>query len=112
MLPENTLAIVARNERWAGEAATEPYECGWAREAVFFVRALEAEGIPDFASAQVQVSPDGMHWADEGTSVLLPRDAGDTDFAKVSHFGGWLRLAVDLPEDASMTVVVSLHLKA
>jgi hypothetical protein len=112
MLPENTLAIVARNERWSGEAATEPYECGWAREAVFFVRALAAENVPDFTSAQVQVSPDGMRWADEGTSLLLPVAAGQMDFAKVSHFGGWLRLAVDLPKNASMTVIVSLHLKA
>jgi len=112
MLPENTLAIVARNERWAGQAATEPYECGWAREAVFFVRALAAAAIPDFASAQVQVSPDGMRWTDEGTSLLLPSRAGGMEFAKVAHFGGWLRLAVDLPDGASMTVVVSLHLKA
>lgn len=111
-MPENTLAILVRNERWRGRVTTEPYECGWAREAVFFVRALEADNLPDFASAQVQLSPDGMHWADEGTSVLLPREAGEVDFAKVSHFGGWLRLAVDLPDDVETTVIVSLHLKA
>lgn len=112
MLPENTLAIVARNEHWEGRAATEPYECGWAREAVFFVRALAAQNIPDFTSAHVQVSPDGMRWVDEGTSLLLPVHADEMDFCKVSHFGGWLRLAVELPDRASMTVVVSLHLKA
>src|SRR3978361_301523 len=112
MLAKSTLAIVARNERWTGQAATEPYECGWAREAVFFVRALAAENVPDFAAAQVQVSPDGMRWADEGTNVLLPAEAEAMEFARVSHFGGWLRLAVDLPDDASLTVIVSLHLKA
>lgn len=113
MLPENTLAIVARNERWEGTAATEPYECGWAKEALFFIRALEAEGMDeDLAFAQVQVSPDGMRWVDEGTSVVLPAEAGRTEFAKVSHFGGWLRLAAELPEGAALTVIVSLHLKA
>jgi hypothetical protein len=112
MLPENTLAIVARNERWTGRAATEPYECGWAREAVFFVRALAVENVPDFASAQVQVSPDGIRWVDEGTGLLLPVAPGGMEFAKVSHFGGWLRLAAELPDDAAMTVIVSLHLKA
>lgn len=112
MLPESTLAIVARNECWESDAVTEPYECGWAREAVFFVRALAAHGVPDFAYAQVQVSPDGMRWTDEGTSVMLPAEAGEMHFAKVAHFGGWLRLAVELPDGASLTVIVSLHLKA
>ena len=113
MLPENTLAIVARNERWQAVAVTEPYECGWAREAVIFVRALTAEGMEgDLAFAQVQVSPDGMRWVDEGTSVVLPTQADGMEFAKVAHFGGWLRLAAELPEGATLTVIVSLHLKA
>ena len=33
-------AVVARNEPLAGEWATEPYEAGWATEALFFVRLL------------------------------------------------------------------------
>jgi hypothetical protein len=112
MLPENTLAIVARNERWERVVATEPYECGWASEAVFFVRALATEGVEEFTPVQVQVSPDGMRWVDEGTSVLLPTAAGEMQFAKVTHFGGWLRLAGELPAGARLTVIVSLHLKA
>jgi hypothetical protein len=113
MLPENTLAILARNERWRGAVATEPYECGWAREAVVFVRALAAEGMDgELVFAQVQVSPDGMRWVDEGTSVVLPSQAEGVEFAKVAHFGGWLRLAAELPKGASLTVIVSLHLKA
>lgn len=110
MLPESTLAIVARNECWEGAAATEPYEAGWAREAVFFVRALEARGAGGVA--RVQVAPDGMHWMDEGTTIELPAEAGASSFAKVGHFGGFLRLAVELPAGASLVVVVSLHLKA
>ncbi len=29
MLPENLTAVVARNESWAAESATEPYEAGF-----------------------------------------------------------------------------------
>ena len=41
MLPENLTAVVARNESWTGASATEPYEAGWAKEAIVFVRALK-----------------------------------------------------------------------
>jgi hypothetical protein len=113
MLPENALVILARNERWQGRAMTEPYECGWAREAVFYVRALAVDGMQDGrAFAQVQVSPDGLRWVDEGTSVVLPSQAETMEIAKVSHFGGWLRLAAELAPGAALTVIVSLHLKA
>lgn len=110
MLPESTLAIVARNERWEGAAATEPYEAGWAREAVFFVRALDCHGAP--GTARVQVAPDGMHWVDEGTTFPLPTEPGASTLARVAHFGGFLRLVADLPPGAGLTVIVSLHLKA
>ena len=73
MLPENITAVVARNERWTGEAATEPYEAGWAREAVIFVRALKApEGAPPLA--RVEISPDGMRWVPEGTEAPMPSE--------------------------------------
>ncbi len=110
MLPESTLAIIARNERWHGDAATEPYECGWAREAVLFVRALEAQGPP--GAARIQLSPDGMNWTDEGTTLPLPAEQGATTMAKITHFGGFLRLAATLPAGSTLTVIVSLHLKA
>jgi len=95
MLPHNVTAVVARNEDWRGSAATEPYECGWAREAVVFVRALKVAGMPLGVAARVQVSPDGMQ-----------------SFVRVAHFGGWLRLTADLPDGATISVLVTLHLKA
>ena len=67
MLPESQAAVVARNETWTGQAATEPYEAGWAREAIVFVRALKAAGAA--GRAHVELSPDGMNWAAEGTHV-------------------------------------------
>ena len=60
MLPENITAILTRNEVWQGEAATEPYEAGWAREGILFVRALKRPTGPQ-PVARVQISADGMH---------------------------------------------------
>ncbi|UFN50964.1 hypothetical protein LPC08_10280 [Roseomonas sp. OT10] len=111
MLATSAAAVVCRNETWTGFQATEPYECGWAREAVVFVRALAPPSLPAGTTARVQLSPDGMRWADEGTTLVLPPDTETLAFARVAHFGGWLRLAADLPEGAEITLLVSLHLK-
>lgn len=110
MLNESHTAVVARNVRWTGPDATEPYEAGWAREAVIFVRALEAVGPA--GTAQVQLSPDGMHWVDEGTNFPLPSQPDGVTFARVQAFGTWLRIAVDLPPGAAVTVMVTISLKA
>ncbi len=32
-------------------------------------------------------------------------------FARVAHFGNWLRIAADLPDGGAMTVLVTIHLK-
>ena len=110
MLRESQSAIVARNERWAGSVATEPYEAGWASEAVVFVRALgDATGA--LGDAQVEISPDGMRWVAEGARFPLPARADEVTFARVKHFGGWLRIAADLPDGAEVVVLVTFHLK-
>lgn len=110
MLRENTTAILARNEVWTGAAATEPYEAGWAIEAVLFVRALKPPTGPQ-PEARVQISADGMHWVDEGTRLAMPLEEGAVSFARVRRFGNWLRLAADFQGDAQSCVLVSLHLK-
>lgn len=111
MLRRSFTATIARNELWAGTVHTEPYECAWAKEAIFFVRALEAKGALARAAARVQISPDGIHWADEGTGMKLPRAKGGLTYARVRHFGGYLRLAADLPRGASLKVIAALVLK-
>ncbi len=111
MLPENITAILARNEDWTGVAATEPYEAGWAREAVIFVRALKAPRGPQ-PDATVEVSPDGMHWLPEGSTLTMPRSKDAVAMARVSHFGNWLRLRADFADGAGCTVLVTLHLKS
>ena len=111
MLPESASAVVARNETWRGRAATEPYEAGWAREAVVFVRALK-DPVGALPEARLEISPDGMHWVEEGTRLQLPEAADAVTFARLRHFGNWLRVAVDLPEGAEITVLVTIHVKA
>ena len=111
MLPENITAIIARNELWSGEAASEPYEAGWAREAIIFVRALK-EPIGRTSETWVEISPDGMHWIPEGTKLDLPTVKDGLVAARISHFGNWLRLAARFEDGAECAVLVTLHLKA
>ncbi len=103
-------ATVERNVIWKGEFASEPYETAWASEAIFFVRALEVS--PDFSgSARVQISADGIHWADEGATFELPVTKEQVTFCKVRHFGGWLRLRGELDAGSTVVVLMSLALK-
>ncbi len=111
MIRRSFTATVARNETWVGQAATEPYEAAWAGEAIFFIRALEAAVPLAEAVARVQISPDGIHWCDEGTAFGLPTAAGQVTFGRVRHFGGYLRLVAALPPGAMCKVIVALVLK-
>jgi nitrogen fixation protein FixH len=108
---ESTTAILARNETWSGTVATEPYEAGWASELLIFVRALHA-GAAAGAKARVQISPDGIRWADEGTTVQVPERQDEVQFTRLRHFGNWVRLVATLPDNAKVRVMVTLHAKA
>ena len=107
---ESYTAAVARNERWQDDWATEPYETAWASEAIFFVRVLNREGPQAPVEARVQISPDGMRWVDEGMRMTIAADA-ELAATKVSHFGGWLRLAGRCPRGTTLTVMAYLALK-
>ncbi|MBX3012753.1 MAG: hypothetical protein KF832_14650 [Caldilineaceae bacterium] len=107
---ESHTAVLERNVTWQAHFTAEPYEAAWASEALYFVRALAAEGVPPQITARVQISPDGIHWCDEGSTLTLPTTVG-VAFCRVSHFGGWLRLVGELPAGATLTVIVYLVLK-
>ncbi len=107
---ESYTTVLERNRLWQGAFETEPYEAAWAGEAIFFVRALQVSGSLEGCEARIQISPDGVHWCDEGTAVVLPIEPGVT-FGRVRHFGTYLRLAGELPEGAEMKVIVYLVLK-
>ena len=104
-------AIVERNVEWQGDFASEPYEAAWASEAIFFVRVLDRSGGRSASQARAQISADGIHWADEGSSFQLPAAKDGLSFCKLRHFGGWLRIAGRLPPGERLTVLVSLALK-
>ncbi len=109
MIRQSYTAVVERNVLWEGDFVTEPYECGWATEAILFVRRLESHGTVMGTRLHVQISPDGMRWCDEGTALRLTES--EVDFCKVVHFGNWLRLRGELPEGAGMRAMVTLALK-
>jgi hypothetical protein len=109
MVRQSYTAVVERDRTVEEHLNTEPYECGWASEAIFFVRKLEVQGPLENATLRVEISPDGMRWCDEGTRLHLS-DA-EVDFCKVRHFGNWLRLAGDLPAGLTLRIIVTLVLK-
>ena len=111
MLPESITAVVARNERWTGKAASEPHEAGWAREATIFVRALKTP-VGTQPMVRIEISPDGMRWVPEGTEAPMPPQKDDIALLRVKHFGNWLRVATDFPPGAESTVLVTVQLKA
>lgn len=112
-MQESHTAVIERNVTWQGDFATEPYEAAWASEALFFVRVLAKVNTPEFLAARVQISPDGMHWCNEGEILYIPtsEEADELGFCRVKHFGGWLRLTGTVPAESSVTVIVYLVLK-
>jgi hypothetical protein len=109
MIRQSYTAIVERNRPFEGALETEPYECGWASEAIFYVRKLDVGGSIAGTALHVQISPDGIHWCDEGTTLTLTE--GEVDFCKVTHFGNWLRLSGTLPVGTQLKGIVALCLK-
>lgn len=112
MIRQSFTVVLERNITWSGTVATEPYEAAWASEAIFFVRVLAMAGSATTAGCNVQISPDGLHWADEGSVLELPARADAVSFVRVGHFGGWLRLAGALSDGYSATLMVYLVLKS
>ena len=107
---QSNTATVELNTQWQGQFIAEPYEVAWASEAIYFIRTLEAEGVPGGLNARVQISPDGMHWCDEGTTIGPVNEPGLYS-APVNNFGGWLRLSCCVDHEAQFKLMVYLALK-
>jgi hypothetical protein len=84
-------SVVELRQPFRGMIASEPYECGWADEATFFITVEEEGAEFDEIDLQVQISPDGIRWVSEGTQVQLTGPG--LTACRVSHFGGWLRVS-------------------
>jgi len=103
--------VLERLKDFSGSFETEPYEAGWASEAIFFIRVHACSGVQPHLHSFVQISPDGIHWVDEGIQFPEITTQGDY-FVKVAHFGGWLRLRNAIAgQDAEMRLTIHLVLK-
>ena len=90
---------------------THPFECGWAGEAIFFVMVEGVEGANARLDCRVQLSHDGVTWADEGSALDSLREAG-LRFIRVRHFGNWLRLACRIRgEEPAFKLLLQIALK-
>ncbi len=104
-------AVLERYGSFSGDFTTEPYEAGWAEEAIFFIKIDAVDGMESKLTGSVQISPDGITWIDEGTSLPVIAQAGLV-FTRVRHFGNWLRLACRVSgRDAEFRGTILLCLK-
>lgn len=111
-LRQSTTFVIVRGDDWQNGSASEPYEAGWATEALIFLRILKPLASDAVGEVRLEISPDGMHWAFEGTSIPLPADLGQVTFGRLRHFGNWLRLRADFSDPATVQLLATLHLKA
>ena len=104
---ESTTAVIVRGERLENGFASEPYEAGWASEAVVFLAGMDAgEG----GTVSVQISPDGILWTDEGTTIAVPGNQ-KVAFGRVKHFGNWIRIKAETPPGVARRVMATIHFK-
>lgn len=83
--------VMERNSHATGSLVTEPYEAGWATEAMWFVEALDPLEVT--WTARVEISPDGLRWCPWGGQEHPLADPGLTALP-VTHFGTWLRIVL------------------
>jgi hypothetical protein len=104
-------AVIERNTTLTGSFETEPYETGWAIEALWFVNVLKMEGDAPKLKLRGQVSPDGLCWCDAPCPPVEIDCEGLYSFS-MREFGNWLRIAGGVSgDDAGARVIIYLALK-
>jgi hypothetical protein len=94
-----------------GAFATEPYEAGWADEAIAMIYVREAAGPSPTLELRVQISADGARWFDHPNPPLRLQKAGGYSLP-LTQFGNWLRLAGEVsggPADGTPAFVLDLY---
>ena len=96
---------------WEGAFATEPQECAWATEALFFIRVLEG-GVAARGGSPGGDQPGRYPLVPRGhVATVSPPSRRQQAWARVREFGGWLRLTGSLPRGTNLQVLVHLVLK-
>lgn len=78
-----------------GKFETHPYECGWADEAIFFIMVEKTTGAPRM-KVRVQLSQDGVHWADDNTPEAMVEGEGLHPLKVAPNFGNYLRFKAEI----------------
>lgn len=108
---QSQAAVLERYRVLSGDFATEPYETGWATEARWFVRVLEASTPDTRVVLTTQVSPDGLNWCDAECPAQVNEGVAMVSWP-VHEFGQWLRIRGSVEgTDRSVKVLIYLTLK-
>ena len=111
MRKSHTAAIEIFSAKANGPVATEPYEAGWAREALAVIYCHEVHGPAPCLEFGAQISADGVRWIEFGRAYPTISAPGGY-FLSLDHFGNWLRLAGTVsggPDDGSAAVLVDIY---
>jgi len=85
----HTAAMMLRAPICGKKTQIEPYEAGWAWEAVAFICIHEAAGESARLYVELETSPDGLRW-----TTLVPAQELSTPGVhriRAEGFGNWLR---------------------
>lgn len=98
--------VLDRLTTFNGILESEPYEAGWAEEAIAFVKihSMEKDAKVSF---RIQISPDGIIWADTESRKESIEEEG-VYYSKIREFGGWLRLVVESEKEIKVTTYFAL----
>ena len=111
MRKSHTAALEIFAAKANGPVATEPYEAGWAREALAVIYCHEVHGPAPRLKLRAQISADGVRWIDFGRTLPVIGEPGGY-FLNLDGFGNWLRLAGTVsggPADGSAAVLVDIY---
>lgn len=100
--------VLDRFKNFEGTYATEPYECGWADEAIAFFTVHELDAGSS-VKVKIQISEDGIHWIDDGKELNGIEKEGYYLLKSDSNFGGWMRIV--FVSTGKITITPSLALK-
>jgi hypothetical protein len=94
-----------------GSFVTEPYEAGWADEALGMIYVRETAGPAPKLVLRAQISADGARWLDHEAPPLVI-DRPGAHCLSLARFGNWLRVAGEVsggPPGGAPAVVLDFY---